>query len=257
MRTSISYVIIAIIAFSLGYFTYPELNQNNSTDNQIATSPTESTEHKPKSITKQNTQTKAIVTTSQQEQNTDVKPDNTTSGMAPTESDDQLAIIEDFPEENYEQQATKAEKGELVQWASEHKSELSELINAHVPSQIAENMFKQVSDGNEFLTAPEMKQPPELDSNWAYNMEQELTAYINNHTNADGFDLIKVSCKQLTCDVLGTEKENQAWIKIYFSMFKNVPNINPPNSSGSTKSLSYINGDGTSSIYFQLEFVQS
>ena len=118
-------------------------------------------------------------------------------------------------------------------------------------------MIDKVNTDNPFITNPEIKQDADYDDNWAYIIEQDLTTYINNHQLADQFKLLNVSCKQLMCDVLGTELESQGWIKIFFGMFKNIPGLLSPNESKNSKSLTYLNGDGTSTIYFQLEFKQS
>lgn len=253
MKPIVSYLAIAIAAFTAGYLAHPLLNSNNTA--QVTTSvqdenkkvvdstsaepqPIESAKPKSASFTA----TATAKTKKQPEQNKDDGP---------------LEIIEDIPHNSSVNSATSEQKAELEQWAKQHKAELNDLIVAHIPDSVGPSLFKQININNEFLSEPKMKQEPELDSNWAYNAEQELKTYIENHEQAANFELINVTCKQLKCEILGIEKEAQAWLKIFFSMFKNLPNVNPPDSSGDTTSISYLNGDNTTSIYYQLKFKPS
>lgn len=252
MKSIISNIAIAVLAFFAGYLAYPSLNKVKAPE-----------KYEPSALTQKQNTHQAIGHTPDKVANKSrvTEPADVTKLTKATESDvnaeqktDPIALIDDIPVNTAAESATKEQKDELIQWAAQHKADLNELITTHVPGHIAENMFNKIAENNDFLAEPKMKQAPELDANWAYNTEQELTNYINNHSEAKHFDLISVSCKQLKCDVLGIEKEAQAWLKIFFSMFKNIPSVNPPDSSGDTKSLSYLNGDETSSIYYQLKF---
>lgn len=240
------------MAFSAGYLSHPLLNNSNNSDN-LSLNQQQNTIQSTVDLTSNNKTANSI------EAETTITTvasnvDSNTATLATEPQNIPDAIIENIPEQPELNMASTEQKEELKQWAAQHKSELNKLINTHVPNHIADNMFNMVVENNEFLTEPRIKQNPDIDNNWAYNTEQELTSYIKNHTEADKFDLISVSCKQLKCDVLGIEKEAQAWIKIFFSMFKNLPNVNPPDSSGDTTSFSFLNGDSTTSIYYQLKF---
>lgn len=259
MKASLPYLTVALLAFGAGYITHPLLNAHNDlTSKTLSNKPQQQTEQPISQLQAQTSSNNSKVTAAKNTANNDltsVKTEKTTSSTATNE--DPIAIIEAIPENTAAQSITPEQTAELRSWASKHKADLNELINTHLPNHIAQNMIDMIGQNNEFLTQPTVKQDPAIDANWAFNTEQELRSYIENHPESNHFDLISVSCKQLKCDVLGIEKEAQAWIKIFFSMFKNLPNVNPPDSSGDTNSFSFLNGDDTTSVYYQLKFKPS
>lgn len=259
MKTPLSYFAIALISFAAGYLVNPILNS----DNHITTkTPSNKSKLEVEQATVQQQEqmnsNSSTVTTANHSTKGNLDSVTTVESKSSTGSKAELIdLIETPPENTAAKLVTPAQIRELREWASKHKAELNDLINTHVPNHIAEDMLNMVTNNNEFLTQPAVKQDPAVDSNWAFNTEQELRSYIENHPESTNFDLISVSCKQLKCDVLGIEKQAQSWIKIFFSMFKNLPNVNPPDSSGDTNSFSFLNGDDTTSIYYQLKFKPS
>lgn len=182
-----------------------------------------------------------------------IEPTDNDQKQHKQEQNDQ-AIVSSSIEPPSVSEENKEQMVELATWAEQHKNKINDLITAHAPDAVAEHMVKKVSEDNDFLSAPELKQDLEQDENWAYNTEQELKTYINNHQFAEQFQLLNLSCKQLTCDILGIEKAPQAWLQIFFSMFSNINNLLPPDETKPTRSVSYMNGDNTSTIYYQLQF---
>ena len=114
-------------------------------------------------------------------------------------------------------------------------------------------MKSRIFEDNDFLTEPTIKQDPEDDMNWAYNMEEQLKLIISQHELSDSFELVNLTCKQLMCDIFGVEKTSNTWIKLYVSLLQNAPNIELPNGQNDPKSVVYME-DGVAVVYAQLRF---
>ena len=259
LKTLLSYLTVALLGFGVGYLTHPLINTSNDlTTKTLSNKPQRKYEQPSSQLraqTKSNNSTAVVAKSKAGDSLIKANVEKTTSSA--TANEDPIAIIQIIPENTAAQSITPEQTAELRAWANNHKAELNELINTHLPNHIAQNMIDMIGQNNAFLTQPAVKQDPAIDANWAVSTEEELRSYIENHPESSHFDLISVSCKQLKCDVLGIEKEAQAWIKIFFSMFKNLPNVNPPDSSGDTNSFSFLNGDDTTSVYYQLKFKPS
>ncbi|MCP4413717.1 MAG: hypothetical protein GY808_14245 [Gammaproteobacteria bacterium] len=92
---------------------------------------------------------------------------------------------------------------ELQKWSVDHTEQLLKLIETNLPDFVAKEMKKQITINNNFLDNPELRQEPIEDSNWAFLMEQYLNDFISTHELSDDFELINLTCKQLTCGILG------------------------------------------------------
>lgn len=254
MKSILGYTFIALISFVIGYFTYPTLNPLSVVENTNAVA-TESNKNLADETNDElvNFDKGPVV---EGDENSKVLEDETIKVTSNSSSEALQQTSKTVSSINPPKQVTNnsMQTQALQEWGEQHNSELEILIATHMPTDIAPHMLEQVKLDNQFLSSPEIKQPLAQDNLWAYNKEQELKAYIARHELADKFELLNVSCKQLMCDVLGLEQEPQAWIKIFFSMFKNITNMMTPNESQGAKAINYVNGDGSTSIYFQLKF---
>jgi exonuclease VII large subunit len=151
-----------------------------------------------------------------------------------------------------EEQSTQL-KTELNSWAKSHKAVINELVSAYMPAESAEHMKENIARSNTFMTQPEIMQDQYDDQTWSYNMEAQLTSLIENHELSTGFELLNVACKQLMCDVLGIEKEDKVWFKMFISLLQSAPNAVFPNGNNDGKSLSYLNND-EAIVYSQIKF---
>lgn len=145
---------------------------------------------------------------------------------------------------------------ELEEWSIMHRDHIDGLITAHMSSENAEHMKLKVSKDNEFLIQPPIKQDPIEDDNWAYNMEQQLKLLISQHELSENFQLLNLSCKQLTCDIFGVEKEANTWFKLYVSLLQNAPNVEFPDGNNDPKSVIYMEND-VAVVYSQIRFKSS
>jgi RecG-like helicase len=141
----------------------------------------------------------------------------------------------------------------LNDWAQLHKEKLFETITANVPDALADAMKNVISENNNFLNNPELLQDTHKDENWAYITEQNLRNLIIQNPLSINFNLLKLTCKQLTCEVFGTETEKGTWRKIYWSLLQVMPALKKPNSSNERNSISFSD-EGISYIYFKLKF---
>lgn len=141
----------------------------------------------------------------------------------------------------------------LNHWALLHKEKLFETISANVPNGLADAMKNVIAENNNFLNKPELVQEAYKDENWVYITEQDLRNLIVQNPISVDFNLLKLTCKQLTCEVFGSETKNGTWRKIYWSLLQSLPNLKQPDSSNSRDSIS-LSDDGISYIYFKLKF---
>ncbi len=131
-------------------------------------------------------------------------------------------------------QSTYLEEGSdeqlaLLEWASEHRSNLSQVIDESLPESVANVMKLAVFKDNAMLETPLAQQENGIDDAWAYLTEQKIRDHIFQHNLGSGIDLLSVTCKQLMCDILAIEREAHAWFEIYKSLYQ-LPQIRYPDS---------------------------
>ncbi|GLX84502.1 hypothetical protein tloyanaT_07540 [Thalassotalea loyana] len=144
---------------------------------------------------------------------------------------------------------------ELQQWSIEHKEKLNQMIDSNMPSSISSSMKSSISRNNQMLNDMPLQQDHAVDADWAYLMEQDIRAYIAQHELSPSFDLLNVSCKQLTCDVMGIENEAGIWFQIYRG-FYSFKNIKFPNEGSKPVNVSRMD-NGITYIYAQIMFKPS
>lgn len=143
----------------------------------------------------------------------------------------------------------------LNHWTKLHKEKLFETITANVPDELAGAMKNIISEDNDFLNNPELLQAPHKDENWAYITEQDVRNLIIQNPLSTNFNLLKLTCKQLICEVLGSESITGIWRKIYWSLLQTLPTLKKPDSSNTRDSITFSD-EGMSYIYFKLKFTE-
>jgi hypothetical protein len=141
----------------------------------------------------------------------------------------------------------------LSHWTTLHKEKLFETISTNVPENLADAMINVISENNSFLNSPQLVQDADIDENWAYITEQDLLNLIAQNPLSVDFNLLTLTCKQLTCEVFGSEKTKGIWHKIYWSLLQALPTLKKPDSSNERNSISFSD-EGISYIYYKLKF---
>jgi hypothetical protein len=139
----------------------------------------------------------------------------------------------------------------LKEWATSHKESIETLITTHVPSNLVDGMSAKLSENNDFINNPELMQTPAEDDNWSYNMEQTLTHLLLGHQLSQEFELLNLTCKQLTCDILAIDKA-RVWMPLYIHLLTNEASL-ISNQEKAFSALNYIDGN-VNYLYTQLNF---
>ncbi len=262
MRLLVSCSITAVIAYSLGYFLSPYVTsppefpwQEKSPDKQVS---------RPQGDLNYPSKNVLSASANEQSKSEDVNDSDAMKAISSLESDQmdsQNAAQEENSHSNAEsmsitEQATLLTEDELVlsDWASEHRSKVSDLIEAHASPQLSGYMVEKMKEANSFVSQPELKQPLAEDEGWAFNMEQELRQFIASHETTESFELLNLSCKQLVCDILGRDSGGHSWQKLYIAILTKVPTVELPNPNiNPPKMLNYLDGD-IAMIYAQIRF---
>jgi hypothetical protein len=143
-------------------------------------------------------------------------------------------------------------KQELEDWSSNHREHLLNIIDAKVPDGLKKKYIDIMSKENDFLDAPTIKQDPVIDSDWAFMMEQQLREIIEEDESSDNFELYSLTCKQLTCEIVGGETVANTWTAIFTNLMGNqelAVQLDHQYVQGSS-----ISKDGINYVYFQLKF---
>tara|TARA_R110002167_G_C12657670_1_gene649644 strand:- start:724 stop:1521 length:798 start_codon:yes stop_codon:yes gene_type:complete len=158
-----------------------------------------------------------------------------------------LNDIETDPEQQILQQ-------DLNNWLTEHKNNLLKNLKNNVPVSILDDMLKQVTNENQFLNEPSLKQDPIVDEQWAYVMEQQIRDVILQHPLANKLELFSVTCKQLTCELTGKELVAGTWQQVFLALFTHIVESGKTLADDNGKNISY-QADGL--IYFYSQFIFS
>jgi hypothetical protein len=132
---------------------------------------------------------------------------------------------------------------ELAAWSEDYKKELFLIVDENMPQHAADFMKSQINENSMHINNREPQQDPAIDENWAYIMEQDIRSLINQHELKAGFDTLSVTCKQLSCEIMGVEFTPRSWQKIYVSLLTDLPNVVLPDMNGATPTFSINEGE--------------
>jgi len=241
-------IIGTLLGLMIGYGVYPLLHPTiNSTDkniNQTLTKTSERDSYEPNiqkkidnsvALSSQNrTIEKQTYTTSLADQ-----PITTIETQTEITSNDALESIQtqDIVTES-DQDYVSADQIELNEWTDSHKKELFKILDEKIPSDFLEGLKTAILKDNDFINSPTVRQDPAIDSDWGIMMEYQLRDVIERHPSIAGFEIFSISCKQLTCEILGVENEPYSWMPIMNSFFKD-PTISKTLDPPSIKGTSY------------------
>lgn len=140
-------------------------------------------------------------------------------------------------------------------WVTQHKKELDSLIDTNLPGDAGQQLKQAVSTNNLMLDDKRINQPEQQDELWSQNTQQQLTDIISQSQYAGGIQLVGVTCKQLMCEIIVIQNNNNSWFKllkdIYPKLINDLGIVPGPNDK--YKSVMRFQGD-QSYIYFQLGF---
>jgi len=182
-------IIIASLSVFLAYVVY-QLNKTSKSDEVLSTEPVDIP-------LIQNKTTAAIV--------------------EPTNIEHVKTIERDKEQANEEDKLTQ----ELRDWTATHKSTVFDLIDNNASRTFAAKFKSFISEKNNFFESPKVNQDAVTDEYWAYNMEMTLTELILQHELSYNFEILNISCKQLTCEVIGIDRGGLAWREINQSVKNN------------------------------------
>lgn len=252
MNKLMSYSVVSLLSLAVGYCVYPILNSDGSSQStsEVKTSLNNSLDDhnrvnkiSPSIVAPVALKASSTVVVQQVEQDFSVQGEMPEFGeIAKAHS----ALDQD----------NAAAKKAMHEWGALHKTKLQQAITENVPDMLAEGMSEMISQDNNFLSDAEILQDSQLDENWAYIMERDIHSLIRQNSASTDFNLLMLTCKQLTCDILGVEHNSGIWHKIYFNLLRSLPSIQLPSVSDGRKNVSFSEGN-VSYIYTQLKFKQN
>lgn len=255
MKNITTNVVIALVGFALGYALYPSINNSEiKSTRSVNLESSKKVENDAKLSEKEIE--KVIETTASTSEKVTSKILNLKE-----KAEEQLTQIDNasvtkkvgqVQKEQVTEETVIVQK-ELIEWTTQHTEQINDLVSAHMSAETADHMKLQILKDNKFLTQTEIKQDPIEDQNWAFNMEQELRLLISQHELSEHFELLKLSCKQLTCDILGIEKVSDSWFKLYISLLYTAANVDLSDDKDAPKSVVYLEGD-VRIVYSQIIF---
>ncbi|NVK55714.1 MAG: hypothetical protein HWE26_08875, partial [Alteromonadaceae bacterium] len=111
---------------------------------------------------------------------------------------------------------------ELKQWQTQHKQALKELFNDRVPEHFAEGFLAKATEDNAFLNEVQQNLNPDRNDQWHMQMEQRLSDMIQLHELSNRIEILSLTCKQSTCEIVGKAFEEGPWTTIYMSMIRRL-----------------------------------
>lgn len=243
-----------LVGLVTGYFLYPQLNQNKAADKQAVSSIASSSPEQTPAVIPEVGKNMSLINAEKNEQlssSPDAQPTGNKPKITPSESSAPATQTSKTQEVTYT--PGNEEKKEAEQWLLGHREKIEELINTHVPEEIVDGFKQQIYKDNPFLEEVAILRNAAEDESWAYIKEREIQSYIAKHELASGFLLLNVTCKQKTCDILGTETQAGVWMRIYMSFFSSMSDMDLGNHEVGVRNVQYMSDSGLQ-VYAQLKF---
>lgn len=259
MKNGIQSLLILLIGLIAGYALYPFINHTEQLDgDQASKSTTTRPEPQLASPTAIATNSSPVQTEEQVAvTSTNINPapaqtDKISDSSSPATSDSRSAN-----HNNDQQQSLYRPSGQDQQdaqlWIERHIENIDQLIDTHVPAEIAEGFKSQILKDNPYFDETNIQRDPVEDESWAYIKQREIQTFIEQHELASGFVLYNVSCRQKVCDILGSEIQVGTWMRIYLSFYSAMRDVDIGNQDTGLKNAQYLSDAGTQ-VYAQLKF---
>lgn len=246
MNSNLKTLLILIVAFGLGYITYPLVNPKEQQKVVYNT-----TNNATKQAQSNNSFTSASNSNSDQnELHSDSGQTSQTVKHTSEQSKERKSIAKEVVQ--VENSNNENQHKELKHWVVEHKSNLEQLVSTHFPDDIVDHFQLKVDENNLMFNEPDIKQDEQKDENWAYIKEQDIRAIYEQQKSLNGVELINVTCKQLACDMLGTAEGIGKWMKAYTALYS-LPDVLFPDDSPKPVHVSFTKEDKSYS-YSQIFF---
>ena len=107
---------------------------------------------------------------------------------------------------------------ELEAWTENHKQNLKELVDNNFPKDKAERLFDYILRDNPFLNEPSLNQDVYSDEEWSYKMKETISSVISQHPIGFEIEVLSLTCKQLTCEMMVRQLVNGSWYEIYSAL---------------------------------------
>jgi len=104
---------------------------------------------------------------------------------------------------------------ELKVWSENHKKNLKELVNKILPAERAQALMVAIMKNNPFLNEAVVKQDVYSDEEWSYKMTAIINNLILQHPYGLDIEVLSLTCKQLTCEMIVRQLVNGSWFEIY------------------------------------------
>ncbi len=222
MKNNIVLIISVVISLFVGYYLYPIFNDTKQDPTLIE-----------QVIQEQGLAEQANSVAVEQKQSSKiqqaVKSNELTRKPKEGVNDEELIqennVVEDSQEQSdYGAQETVIENSQLLAdlqvWSSNHKESLKDLLDNNLPVEHAEKLMELIEKDNPFLNEPQVNQDSNRDEAWAYKMLEIFNNEISQHQNALDIEVMSLTCKQLTCEMLVREITSGKWMEVYISLIK-------------------------------------
>ncbi len=235
-------VLASIASLVIGYFLYPVLNKNQL---EKPSSKVVDSTHVPEKQTPTaknaalSVQNKNKVGTLESESDASSEIDTNDSHVQ-----EQTDVIEQNDFVAHESNIVSTEQLiELQTWSEAHKISIKELLNNNLAEEQAEKLMNQITRENPFLSDPTVHQDANSDEQWSYKMTEIINHQIAQHPNGVDLEILSLTCKQLTCELLVREIVRGSWFRVYPALIEYFLSNQYLIKTEGIKQLLFQNGD--------------
>lgn len=256
MSSILKITLTVVVSMAIGYGLYPLLHKNPEAQHYISQEQEKALPYKHNSVVQTLPATNTPTTSNQAEgsisevaNEAELQPDS-------NEGDQENVDFVELDPEILEQQEN------LKRWSEGHRESLNEIILTNVSENISEKLLEIIQTDNQFINDTKLKQDPEKDEAWAYEMEQMIRETIEQHRFSTEVEVFSIVCKQLVCEMVTKEMVEGSWQSVYSSITRNVfMNLSETNRDkidgffDNIKNIS-LSENGETYIYSQVPFFE-
>lgn len=145
---------------------------------------------------------------------------------------------------------------EFREWKGKQITETLDVISSEMSDDAKEFMGNLIQNKSEFYKERQNKHPETNDDDsWSYNAQKELYSLIESHPLSADYRVLKISCKELMCEVIGEVYNQSSWEEIHFGILTNATNIIPPWDKSSQKlTVTHYKQEGARFAYVLYEY---
>ena len=217
MNKIIPLILSVLVSFVIGYHLYPVFNER-----LIEESSSDRTDLTTLSSTKPSA-SQSTTQTHQQGKNSDRlanrDPNSTNKNVDVALKQQRISSATLTKQVEHDPTETNIDDSEqlaaLKEWSEEHKRNLTELVNNNLPAKRAQALMESIMKDNPFLNDVVVKQDAYSDEEWSYKMKATITNLISQHSYGQDIEVLSLTCKQLTCEMIVRQLVNGSWFEVY------------------------------------------